>query len=240
MRAAGRVARFALDEPVDGHLGHPPPGRELAAGDRDHARRGLIQLGLARDVDRLLRVAGRDQRPHAGERAGQLARLELGAEEGVDGLEQIVDVLARRLRRARGRPRSRCRSCRSACARATAARRSSAPRRPARSRRRPAAGPRGADVMWVPRLGRMRGSSASSCSSCGRRRSAHTPVALTTLAAAPRIARRLGVARAHAARRGRRCSSSRSPRRRLAQTAPKRSASPSTVSTRRTSSVWQS
>ena len=33
---------------------------------------GLVQLGLARDVDRLLRVAGRDQRAHAGEGAGQV------------------------------------------------------------------------------------------------------------------------------------------------------------------------
>ncbi len=38
-------------------------------------------------------------------------------------------------------------------------------------------------VTCVPRLGRMRGSSASSCSSRGRSSSAHTPVALTTLAA---------------------------------------------------------
>ena len=37
--------------------------------------------------------------------------------------------------------------------------------------------------MCVPRLGRMSGTSASSCSSSGRRRSAHTPVALTTLSA---------------------------------------------------------
>ena len=63
--AAGSVARVALDEAVDGHLRHPPPGRELAPGDRDHAAGGLIQLGLARDVHRLLRVAGRDQRTHA-------------------------------------------------------------------------------------------------------------------------------------------------------------------------------
>ena len=36
----------------------------------------LVQLGLARDVDRLLRVAGRDQRPHAGVRAGDVAGAE--------------------------------------------------------------------------------------------------------------------------------------------------------------------
>src|SRR3954447_6851660 len=35
--------------------------------------------------------------------------------------------------------------------------------------------------MCVPRLGRMTGTSASGRSSCGRRRSAHTPVALTML-----------------------------------------------------------
>ena len=38
--------------------------------------------------------------------------------------------------------------------------------------------------MWVPRLGRIVGTSASECSSSGRIRSAHTPVALTTLSAA--------------------------------------------------------
>ena len=72
-RAAGRLAPVALDQPVDGVLRHPPPGRELAAGDREHPGGGLIELGLARDVDRLLRVAGRDQRPHAGVGAGQVA-----------------------------------------------------------------------------------------------------------------------------------------------------------------------
>ena len=38
-------------------------------------------------------------------------------------------------------------------------------------------------VMWVPRLGRMHGISSSLRSSSGRIRSAHTPVALTTIAA---------------------------------------------------------
>ena len=71
---AGRLAALALDQPVDGLLRHPPPGGELAAGDRQHPRRGLVELGLARDVDRLLRVAGRDQRPHAGVGADQVGR----------------------------------------------------------------------------------------------------------------------------------------------------------------------
>ena len=38
--------------------------------------------------------------------------------------------------------------------------------------------------MWVPRLGRITGTSSSSCSSSGRIRSAQTPVAFTTFAAA--------------------------------------------------------
>ena len=50
--AARGVAGVALHEPIDDHLGHPPPRRELATGDRDHAAGGLIQLGLARDVNR--------------------------------------------------------------------------------------------------------------------------------------------------------------------------------------------
>ena len=72
VRAARRVAGLALDEAVDGHLRHPPPGGELAAGDRDHPARRLVQLGLARDVDGLLRVAGGDQRPHARVGAGDV------------------------------------------------------------------------------------------------------------------------------------------------------------------------
>ena len=79
--AAGRLAAVALDQAVDGHLRHPPPGRELAAGDRDHAARGLVQLGLARDVDRLLRVAGRDQRPHARVGARDVLGDDVGREE---------------------------------------------------------------------------------------------------------------------------------------------------------------
>ncbi len=34
VRDAARVVAVALDDPVDGLLGHPPPGRELAARDR--------------------------------------------------------------------------------------------------------------------------------------------------------------------------------------------------------------
>ena len=69
---AGRLAALALDQAVDGLLRHPPPGRQLAAGDRQHPGGGLVELGLAGDVDRLLRVAGRDQRPHAGVGADQV------------------------------------------------------------------------------------------------------------------------------------------------------------------------
>ena len=90
---AGRVARVALDDPVDGHLGHSPPRRELSARDRDHPGGGLVQLGLSGYVHRLLRVARGDQGSHAGEGAGQAARAERRAEEGVDGIEQVVDVV---------------------------------------------------------------------------------------------------------------------------------------------------
>ena len=147
VRAARRVARLAVDEPVDGHLRHPPPGRELAAGDRDHAARRLVELGLARDVDGLLRVARRDQRAHAGVRARQVAGRRATCRSSRWRRRAGTRRPARRAARGgrRARPRSRCRSCRAACARATAARRSSAHRRPARSRRRRSAGgPRGA------------------------------------------------------------------------------------------------
>ena len=97
MGTAGGLARVALDEAVDSHLRHPPPGRQLAPGDRDHPAGGLVQLGLARDVHRLLRVAGRDQGTHPSEGAHQIARVQSDAEEVVDGLEQVVDVLGRRL-----------------------------------------------------------------------------------------------------------------------------------------------
>ena len=90
VRAAGRLAELALDEPVDDHLRHPPPGRELAAGDRDHSRRGLVELGLARDVDALLRIAGRDQRPHARVGAGDVVEAEVALEEAVDRVQQVL------------------------------------------------------------------------------------------------------------------------------------------------------
>ena len=94
VRAAGRVARLALDEPVDGHLRHPPPGRQLAARDRDHPARRLVQLGLARDVDGLLRVAGRDQRPHSGVGARQVAGAAATCRSSrSSAAEQVVDVL---------------------------------------------------------------------------------------------------------------------------------------------------
>ena len=93
VRPARRVAGVALDQPINGHLGHPPPCGELAAGDGDHPRGGLIQLGLARDVHRLLGVAGGDQGPHAGERAGQLGGPEGRPEEAVDGGQEVVHVL---------------------------------------------------------------------------------------------------------------------------------------------------
>ena len=75
----------------------------------------------------------------------------------------------------------------------------------------------------------------------GPERSAHTPVALTTSAAAIVELARPSRRRAPR-RRAARPPSSTSPvtSSRLANTAPKRSASPSTVRTSRTSSVWQS
>src|SRR5215208_5925357 len=78
--------------PIDGHLRHPAPRRELPAGDRDHPAGGLVELGLARDVDGLLRVPGGDERPHARVGARDVARCERAAEERVDRLEQIRDV----------------------------------------------------------------------------------------------------------------------------------------------------
>jgi hypothetical protein len=95
-------------------------------------------------------------------------------------------------------------------------------------------------VTCVPRLGRMRGTSSSLYSSSGRRRSAHTPVALITFVAATSNSPPVSASRTStpAARPSR--STSPVTSQRLATTAPKRSASPSTLSTRRTSSVWQS
>ena len=95
-------------------------------------------------------------------------------------------------------------------------------------------------MMWVPRLGRMIGTSASFCSSPGRIRSAHTPVALTTVRARTGNASPLSASRTWAPRASPSSSTRPVTSRPLANTAPKRSASPSTVSTSRTSSVWQS
>ncbi len=97
VRAAGGVAALALHDPVDGHLRHPPPGRQLAARDRHHPAGGLVELGLAGDVDGLLRVAGRDQRPHARVGARDVARAQVGGEELVGGGEQVLDVVERGL-----------------------------------------------------------------------------------------------------------------------------------------------
>ena len=95
--------------------------------------------------------------------------------------------------------------------------------------------------MWVPRLGAIFGTSASEWSSSGRIRSAHTPVALTTLSArttnvGPALAVAHGDPRFAPVVRA----ASSITWSRLAQIAPNRSASPSTVSTSRASSVWQS
>jgi hypothetical protein len=95
-------------------------------------------------------------------------------------------------------------------------------------------------VMWVPRLGRMRGISSSAYSSSPLIRSAHTPVAFTMLSA--RISTLRPPSRSSQTTPHARPSSSSSDTtsQRFAITAPKRSASPSTVSTSRASSVWQS
>ena len=94
--------------------------------------------------------------------------------------------------------------------------------------------------MWVPRLGAIRGTSSSARISSGRMRSAQTPVALTTLAALTSKLSPLSasVQRTPAALPSSEISSTTSAP--FANTAPKRSASPSTVSTSRASSVWQS
>ena len=88
-----RLPPVALDDSVDDELRHPPPGGELAAGDRQHPRRGLVELGLARDVHRLLRVAGGDQRPHAGVGARDVVGGQLQLQVLVDRVQQVVDVV---------------------------------------------------------------------------------------------------------------------------------------------------
>ena len=94
--------------------------------------------------------------------------------------------------------------------------------------------------MWVPRLGAIRGISSSVRISSGRIRSAQTPVALTTFVA--RTSKRSPDSASVKATPAALPSSSRisvtsAP---FSSTAPKRSASPRMVSTRRASSVWQS
>ena len=161
LRAAGRLAALALHDPVHGQLGHPPPGGELAAGDRHEARAGLVQLGLARDVHRLLRVAGRDQRPHARVGAGQVGLASARCRRTRWSRRAGTRCRPRPAARGRAGPRSRCRSCRSASGRARAARRSCARRRPGTIA--PASTRRVSreTVTCVPRLGRMRGTSSS-------------------------------------------------------------------------------
>src|SRR5438874_13602963 len=95
MRAAWRLTAVPLDQPVDRELCHPPPCRQLAASDGDQPAGCLVQLRLARDVDGLAGVAAGDQRPDARVCPRELIDAELGPEEIVDRLEQVVDVLRR-------------------------------------------------------------------------------------------------------------------------------------------------
>ena len=206
---------------------------------------GLVQLGLARDVDRLLRVAGRDQRPHAGEGARRArSGPSVVPKNVVDRVEQVVDVLAR--------TGSTCSSGALVVVVGRADQRVPEPRQ--REDRAPAAGrddraadaaagPRGASVMWVPRLGRMRGSSASSCSSCGRSSvGPHAGGVDDVRRRAPRTRSPLSRV-AHAARRARaRRRSSRPVDVERGWRTPRRSARPRRAPSARgaTSSVWQS
>ena len=95
-------------------------------------------------------------------------------------------------------------------------------------------------MTWVPRLGAIRGTSSSVRISSGRMRSAQTPVAFTTVSArtSNRSPLEASTQTTPAALSFLEMTSTTSAP--LAKTAPNRSASPSTVSTRRTSSVWQS
>ena len=180
--SASRPSRS--DDPVDDLGGHPPEGGQLAARDREHPRRGLVELGLAGDVDRLLRVAGRDQGPHARVGAGQVVDAETRCRSRRSARRAGTRRRRRSGARCRCRPRSRCRWCPTST-------------RPYQGRakivRSPPAGTMQAavpmsrssveSVTWVPRLGRILGISSSVSSSSGRIRSAQTPVALTTLSA---------------------------------------------------------
>ena len=95
-------------------------------------------------------------------------------------------------------------------------------------------------MMWVPRLGRMTGTSASSCSSSGPQPVGPHAGGVDDVGGAhlELLAARASRTRAPTAR----PPSSSSPHAStpLTATAPKRSASASTVSTSRASSVWQS
>ena len=168
-------------------------------------------------------VAGRDQRPHAGEGAGDLAGAELVPKNSLTAASRYVDValdgwtcvevaVVVVVGRADERPAEpRQREDRAPAPAGTIA--------PARSGSRPRT-----IVRWVPRLGRICGTPASSWSSSGRSRSAQTPVALTTLARGPRAPRRPRVARAHPARVP--AAPRAAPRRRRRWRRPRRSARP--------------
>ena len=96
-------------------------------------------------------------------------------------------------------------------------------------------------MTWVPRLGAIRGTSSSSRISSGRMRSAQTPVALTTFAApTSNSLAAVGVRAEDAGGLAVVLEISSTTSAPFKNTAPKRSASPSTVSTSRASSVWQS
>ena len=92
----------------------------------------------------------------------------------------------------------------------------------------------------MPRLGLIRGTSSSSITSSGRMRSAKTPVALTTLSASTSKASPDSDSRTATPEALPFFESTSVTSAPFSITAPKRSASPRTVSTSRTSSVWQS
>ena len=97
------------------------------------------------------------------------AAAELGRRSSaLTRVQQVVDVLRRRAARGRGPSRrTRCRSSRRASTQPRQREDRRARRRRGRSRRPPAGASSWARVMCVPRDGRMRGTSASSCSSLG-------------------------------------------------------------------------
>ena len=132
------------------------------------------------------------------------------------------------------RPRSRCRSCPTSVRPSHGSAKIVRPP-PAGTIAPPPVGRRSRDsVTCVPRLGRMRGTSSSSVQLLGADAVRPDAGRVDDVACrAPRTRRRVSVSRTStpAARPSRSTSSSTSQR--LAHTAPKRSASPSTVSTRR-------